>query len=88
MSRRRGPRSRTSPGVDPGLPDFVFNAFGGHLSSLTEKEKHEINDGVLQVLSEIGFEQIPKFLERFVDNKAITKKITDTVLELSLLSGA
>ena len=74
MSRRRGPRSRTSPGVDPGSPDSVFNAFGGHLRSLTDKEKHEINDGVLQVISEIGFEQIPKFLERFVDNKAITKK--------------
>ena len=74
MSRRRGARSRASLGKDTNTPDFVFHAFGGHLDTLTNKEKHEINDGVLHVLSEIGFEQLPKFLECFVDSKTITKK--------------
>ena len=74
MSRRRGPRSRAALGVAPAFPDFVSKAFGGHLNTLTNKEKHEINDGVLHVLSEIGFEQLPEFLECFVDNKTITKK--------------
>ena len=74
MSRRRGPRSRVSQGGGSPLPGFVSHAIGGHLNTLTNKEKHEINDGVLQVLSEIGFEQLPKFLECFIDNKTITKK--------------
>ena len=74
MSRRRGARSRASLGVDTNTPEFVLRAFGGHLNTLTNKEKHEINDGVLQVLSEIGFEQLPKFLECFIDNKTIIKK--------------
>ena len=74
MSRRRGPRSRAPLGIATALPDFVSNALGGQLNTLTTKEKHEIHDGVLHILSEIGFEQLPKFLECFVDNKKITKK--------------
>ena len=77
MSRRRGARSRASLGVEPALPDFVFRAFGGQLNTLTDKEMHEINDGVLHVLSEIGFEQLPKFLDRFVGKKAINTKISN-----------
>ena len=38
MSSRRGPRSRASLGVDTNKPDFAFNAFGGHLNTLTNKE--------------------------------------------------
>ncbi len=74
MSRRRGPRSRASKGGGATLPDFVSHAIGGHLNTLTSKEMHKINDGVLHVLSEIGFEQLPKFLDRFVDNKTIIQK--------------
>ena len=48
MSRRRGARSRASLGVDTNTPEFVFHAFGGHLNTLSNKEMHEINDGVLQ----------------------------------------
>ena len=74
MRRRRGPHSRQSTGNDSSVPDFVSNAIGGQLNTLTNKEKHEINDGVLHILSEIGFEHLPKFLECFVDNKTITEK--------------
>ena len=80
MRRRRGPHSRQSLGNGSSVSDFVSNAIGGQLNTLTNKEKHEINDGVLHILSEIGFEHLPKFLECFVDNKTITEKITDTVL--------
>ena len=74
MSRRRGARSRASLGIDADTPAFILQAFGDHLNTLTNKEKHEINDGVLHVLSEIGFEQLPRFLECFIDNKTIIKK--------------
>ena len=74
MGRRRGPRSRTSVGVNRSSPNSLSYAIGGHLNTLTNKEKHEINDGVFHVLAEIAFEQLPNFLERFVDNKTIIKK--------------
>ena len=88
MSRRRGARSRASLGIDTNTPEFVFQAFGGHLNTLTNKEKHEINDGVFHLLSEIGFEQLPKFLECFIDNKTIVKKNNRYCFVLSLLSNA
>ena len=74
MSRRRGARSRASLGIDADTPAIVLQAFGDNLNTLTNKEKHEINDGVLHILSEIGFEQLPRFLECFIDNKTIIKK--------------
>jgi len=74
MSRRKGPRSRASVGVDHALPNFLSYATGGHLNTLTNQEKNEINNGVFHVLAEIGFEQLPNFLKCFVDNKTIIKK--------------
>ena len=74
MSRRKGQRSRAPLGSAYALPDHFSNSVGGQLRTLSDKEKHEINDGVFHLLSEIGFEQLPEFLECFVDNKTIIKK--------------
>ena len=74
MSRRKGQRSRAPLGSAYALPDHFSNSVGGQLRTLSDKEKHEINDGVFHLLSEIGFEQLPEFLECFVDNKKIIKK--------------
>ena len=54
MRRRKDPHSRQSLGTGSSVPDFISHAIGGLLDSLTNKEKHEINDGVLHILSEIG----------------------------------
>ena len=74
MSRRRGPRPGASVGVNRALSSFLSYATGGHLGTLTNQEKNEINNGVFHVLAEIGFEQLPNFLKCFVDNKTIIKK--------------
>ena len=74
MSRRKGQRSRAPLGTQYALPDHFSNSVGGQLKTISDKEKHAINDGVFHLLSEIGFEQLPKFLECFVDNKTIIKK--------------
>ena len=71
MSRRKGQRSRAPLGNKYPLADHVSNSVGGRLKTLSDKEKHAINDGVFHLLSEIGFEQLPEFLECFVDNKTI-----------------
>ena len=74
MSRRRGSRSsgaQESIGFDNSKN---LGVYGNSLNTLSEKEKAEINAGVQHILSEIGFEQLPKFLECLVDNKTIIKK--------------
>ena len=72
MSRRKGQRSRAPLGRGYALTDHVSTPIGAQLKTLSDKDKHAINDGVFHLLSEIGFEQLPKFLECFVDNKIIT----------------
>ena len=74
MSRRRGSRSHGAQSINDHNISKPSTAYGSHLNTLSEKEKAEINAGVQYILSEIGFEQLPKFLECFVDNKTIIKK--------------
>ena len=74
MSRRRGSHSRRTQSIDDYNRYKTSTEFGSHLNTLTEKEKAEIDAGVQHILSEIGFEQLPKFLECLVDNKTIIKK--------------
>ena len=74
MSRRRGSRS---PGAQESIKfdnSKSLGFFSSSLNTLSEKDKAEIHAGVQHILSEIGFEQLPKFLERFVDNKTIIRK--------------
>ena len=74
MSRRRGSRSR---GAQESI-DFDnsknLSVYGSSLNTLSEKEKTDIHTGVQHILSEVGFEHLPKFLECFIDNKTIIKK--------------
>ena len=74
MSRRKGQRSRAPLDSDHALAYHVSSSIGGQLKTLSDKEKYEINDGVFHILSEIGFEQLPGFLDCFVDNKTVIKK--------------
>ena len=74
MSRRRGSRSRGAQKSDGFDSSKNSSVFGRSLNTLSEKDKAEIHAGVQHILSEIGFEQLPKFLERFVDNKTIIRK--------------
>ena len=74
MSRRRGSRSRGAQESIVSDNSKNLSVFGSSLNTLSEKDKAEIHAGVQHILSEIGFEQLPKFLERFVDNKTIIKK--------------
>ena len=74
MSRRRGKRSGGEAGIQRTIDHSQVSSAGGHLKTLSDKEKHNIHAGVLVALSEIGFEGLPKFLKRFVDNKTIIKK--------------
>ena len=71
MSRRRGSRSLGAQAISDSNNSKTLRACGNRLSTLSEKEKAEINAGVQQIMSEIGFEQLPKFLECFVDNKTV-----------------
>ena len=85
MSRRRGSRSR---GAQESIGfDYSKNlsVFGSSLNTLSEKDKAEIHSGVQHILSEIGFEQLPKFLECFIDNKTIIKKNNRYCFGLELL---
>ena len=74
MSRRKRQRSRVPLSSSYDFSGHVSNSIGGQLKTLSDKEKHAINDGVFYLLSEIGFEQLPEVLECFVDNKTIIKK--------------
>ena len=74
MSRRRGSRSRGAQESSYSDNSKNLSVFGSSLNTLSEKDKAEIHAGVQHILFEIGFEQLPKFLERFVDNKTIIKK--------------
>ena len=74
MSRRRGSRSRGAQESIKFNNSKNLSVFGSSLKTLSEKDKTEIHAGVQHILSEIGFEQLPKFLERFVDNKNIIRK--------------
>ena len=74
MSRRRGSRSRAAQESIEFDTSKNLSVFGSSLNTLSEKAKAEINAGVQHILSEIGFEQLPKFLERFIDNKTIIRK--------------
>ena len=74
MSRRKRQRSKAPLGSGYALNGHVFTPIGAQLKTLSDKDKHAINGGVFHLLSEIGFEQLPRFLECFVDNKIITKK--------------
>ena len=74
MSRKRGSRSRGTQANNGCNASQTLRAYGSSLKTLSEKEKAEINAGVRHILSEIGFEQLPKFLECFVDKKTIIKK--------------
>ena len=75
MSRRKGSRSRRAPGSIESFNSKNLSVFGSSLNTLSEKDKAEIHAGVQHILSEIGFEQLPKFLECFVDKKTIIKKM-------------
>ena len=60
MSRRRVSRSRgaqESTGFDNSKNLSVFSS---SLNTLSEKDKAEIHAGVQHILSEIGFEHIPR----------------------------
>ena len=74
MSRRRGSRSRAAQVSGEFDNSKELSVFGSSLNTLSEKDKAEIHAGVQHILSEIGFEKLPKFLERFVDNKTIVRK--------------
>ena len=74
MSRRRGSRSRAAQESIEFDNSKNLSVFGSSLNTLSEKDKAEIHAGVQHILSEIGFEQLPNFLERFVDNKTIIRK--------------
>ena len=74
MSRRRGSRSRAAQKSVEFDNSKNLSVFGSSLNTLSENNKAEIHAGVQHILSEIGFEQLPKFLERFVDNKTIIRK--------------
>ena len=74
MSRRRGKRSSGVEGVERATVVSHVSSVGSQLKTLSDKEKHDIHAGVLIALSEIGFEGLPNFLKRFVDNKTIIKK--------------
>ena len=74
MSRRRGSRSRGAQKSIDSDNSKNLSVFGSILNTLSEKDKAEINAGVQHILSEIGFEQLPKFLERYIDNKTIIRK--------------
>ena len=74
MSRRRGKRSNGLEGVERSTVANHASSLGSQLKTLSDKEKHDIEAGVLVALSEIGFEGLPNFLTRFVDNKTIIKK--------------
>ena len=74
MSRRRGSRFRGAQESIVSDNSKNLSVFGSSLNTLSEKDKAEINAGVRHILSEIGFEQLPKFLECFIDNKTIIKK--------------
>ena len=74
MSQRRGSRSRGTQERIKFNNSKNLSVFGSSLNTLSEKDKAEIHAGVQHILSEIGFELIPKFLERFVDNKTIIRK--------------
>ncbi len=74
MSRRRGKRSSGEEGKQVTMVHSQVSSSGGDLKTLSDKEKHEINAGVLVALSEIGFEGLPNFLKPFVDNKTIIEK--------------
>jgi trimethylamine--corrinoid protein Co-methyltransferase len=74
MSRRRGSRSRVVQENSDYDISKTLSVYGNSLNTLSEKEKAEIHAGVQYILSEIGFEQLPKFLECFTDNKTIIKK--------------
>ena len=74
MSRRRGKRSSGVEGVERATLVSHVSSAGSQLKTLSDKEKHDIHAGVLVALSEIGFEGLPNFLKRFVDNKTIIKK--------------
>ena len=74
MSRRRGSRSRGAQKSVVSDNSKKLSVFGSSLNTLSEKDKAGIDAGVRHILSEIGFEQLPKFLECFIDNKTIIKK--------------
>ena len=81
MSRRRGSRSRGAQESIEFDNSKNLSVFGSSLNTLSEKDKAEIHAGVQHILSEIGFEQLPKFLECFIDNKTIIKKIIGSALD-------
>ena len=74
MSHRKRQRSRVPLSSSYDFLGHVSSSIGGQLKTLSDKDKHAINDGVFHLLSEIGFEQLPEVLECFFDNKTIIKK--------------
>jgi trimethylamine--corrinoid protein Co-methyltransferase len=74
MSRRRNPRSREKleMGGAASLNRWPFAR--GYLVTLTKDQKNKIHAGVMHILSETGFEFLPEYFERFLDNKRIKKK--------------
>ena len=80
MSRRRGLRSRGAQESSEFDKSKNLSVCGSGLNTLSEKDKAEIHAGVQHILSEIGFEQLPKFLECFIDNKTIIKNTPGKII--------
>ena len=85
MSRRRGSRTRGAQESTDFDNTKNLSVNGSSLNTLSEKDKADIHSGVQHILSEIGFEQLPKFLECFIDNKTIIKKNNRYCFGLELL---
>ena len=85
MSRRRGSRARGAQEKADFDNTKNLSVNGSSLNTLSEKDKADIHSGVQHILSEIGFEQLPKFLECFIDNKTIIKKNNRYCFGLELL---
>ena len=73
MSRRRGSRSRGAQ-KSMFLITLKFKRVWQQSQHAIRKRQSRDQCRGAHILSEIGFEQLPKFLECFIDNKTIIKK--------------